>query len=149
MGILKKYKKTDLKNFQIFVVSLHKLSRHMDIGQLPPIFNGSLSYDHRKWLDLRSVREIFDGEHQKCKLSIFQRYEAFLREAAAILKHSDAQHGPAATTMLAVDTSTSKSSSSDSLEFSPIVAGAGLGVRPSQEFVLKGPRFLFSAIELS
>uniref|UniRef100_A0A158QR35 CRAL-TRIO domain-containing protein n=1 Tax=Haemonchus placei TaxID=6290 RepID=A0A158QR35_HAEPC len=41
--------------FRTLLVSLHKLSKYIDISQLPEIFGGTFTYDAEKWCDDREV----------------------------------------------------------------------------------------------
>ncbi|KAE9420296.1 hypothetical protein Angca_004989, partial [Angiostrongylus cantonensis] len=39
--------------FRTYLVSLHKLSKYIDISQLPESFGGTFSYDAEQWCDER------------------------------------------------------------------------------------------------
>uniref|UniRef100_A0A914VCQ5 CRAL-TRIO domain-containing protein n=1 Tax=Plectus sambesii TaxID=2011161 RepID=A0A914VCQ5_9BILA len=54
--------------FKTVVIALHKLSKYININQLPESLGGTYSYNHASWIDLR------------------ERYEAFLLKASQVLR---------------------------------------------------------------
>ncbi|KAK6038050.1 hypothetical protein COOONC_24445, partial [Cooperia oncophora] len=59
-------------SFQTLLVSLHKLSKYIDISQLPEIFGGTFTYDAEKWCDERERIEAVMAELNSLSQDVIQ-----------------------------------------------------------------------------
>ncbi|KAK6014273.1 hypothetical protein OSTOST_20373, partial [Ostertagia ostertagi] len=58
--------------FRTLLVSLHKLSKYIDISQLPEIFGGTFTYDAEKWCDERERIEAMMAELNSLSQDVIQ-----------------------------------------------------------------------------
>ncbi|XGW20146.1 hypothetical protein V3C99_003739 [Haemonchus contortus] len=58
--------------FRTLLVSLHKLSKYIDISQLPEIFGGTFTYDAEKWCDDREKIEVMMTELNSLAQDVIQ-----------------------------------------------------------------------------